>query len=549
MTSTLYDDEIVGHLSRIWATEEFSRDLQLLNILGDHGQSEDKNGKLHQTISALLSEMRSNELVDDKLIEELTSFSSKKTKYVTKNIQKELLEVRAEAFEALKKVPPSARKAASYLEAEFRFDKLPWEAIIWKSFAKSDALDRLRSYREDKGELPPSNSSTTSAVSRHFSHYLVALGLSGDRPDNYVLEFERGFQDDLSHILSCWKSHFEGELQSHYPSRPESLIPSIVDVCFSLWLWSSVKRFRERFRYDLDTIFQMLLRLALPNGAVWEVEPALFTKEDAGGRALDYAQVPSNRATGLFANALFALGRDEWIYDYALKACEWLSTQQQADGGWAAKSGFSTEQADVFTTYLAIEALRRSGEPAYEHNVDRGREWLLGTQDITGAWEAPNLDVSFVTRIILEHFNSPFAAPQTGTINGLESTARELLMIAKQLAMQGGAANRKMATISLAHSLEFSLYAMLTKIEISFFKGSGDRTIGAKQAMAELRDYLLGIGNLRNGQSLRFQSQLSMLVTSRDAVVHKNAYVDANELQSWIREVEDFIVHYRRELY
>lgn len=543
--SPTFNPDALGLLSQIWSMRELAGDLEMISFLLSEKRVDRTEGEVKDWTDKMFGRVRSYGLVDDEAISEIKSSPPDEIKSRVDALVVSLRQTHDEVIRELCKIPPSSEKSASYLEAEYRYDSLPWEALIWKSFQQGTALDRVRQYRDEKGDLPPSKASMQGIKARDFSHYQVALGLSGGHPDSHVLDFEREYQTDLWDIQRSWSLHLESHTNSHLPTRPEFISPAIIDVSLSLWLWSSETRFRERFRHDLNSLVTLLLRFVLPSGALWEVEPSPFTNNDAGGRPLDYVQIPSVRATGMLANSLFALGREEWIVSYAVKACEWLSSQQQSDGGWPARSSGGDQETDVFATYLSIEALRLSGQTAYEHCVKRGRSRLLELQDGTGAWEtAEAFDVSFVTRKILEHMTSKFPDDVGGTIGSLRGTAREFLMISKQLRMQGGSAELKMATVALAHSLEFSLYAILCSVNIDFFQSDGSKTIGARQAMRKLEDHLVEVGLLGGSSGLQYKSQLSMMITSRDAVIHKNASVSESELAGWLSEVEGFLHQY-----
>ena len=128
----------------------------------------------------------------------------------------------------------------------------------------------------------------------------------------------------------------------------------------------------------------------------------------------------------------------------------------------------------------------------------------------------------------------------------LDRSGREFVQIAKQLLEQGGDANAKMSIIALTHGLEFQLYAMLSASEGTggVFQSNGQQTIGARNALAKLQEYLVTQDEVREGSALRYQSQLSLMLSTRDSIVHKNASVSKSDVIQWISEVEAFVRHY-----
>ncbi|WP_299986781.1 hypothetical protein [uncultured Ruegeria sp.] len=199
-------------------------------------------------------------------------------------------------------------------------------------------------------------------------------------------------------------------------------------------------------------------------------------------------------------------------------------------------------------TLLAIEALRRSGEAKYSHELSEGRKRLLALQTDSGAWETGALDASLLTRKIIGHFEESNLAWDNGTVGKLNRSGRAFVEIAKQLIEQGGSENAKMAIVSLVHGLEFQLYSSLSSPDISanIFRKGGQQTIGARDAMSMLREYLIGKGELGTDSTLKFQSQISLMISTRDSVVHKNASVSRSDISHWIKEVESFANLYLR---
>ncbi|MBU4528306.1 MAG: hypothetical protein KJ759_06335 [Alphaproteobacteria bacterium] len=361
-----------------------------------------------------------------------------------------------------------------------------------------------------------------------------------------MMEMERWLQDKLVSIISDWDSYHASEY-ANFSSMPEFVSPQPFEVCFSLCLLCEIPRFRTRFRAELDKLFPLVFRFMLPNGTLWFPEPRPTTANKENIRK-DHAPGPSLLTTCLLTNALFALEREDWIEQYALPACEWIAGRQTKDGGWQDEMFISMDEEGVLATYLSSEALQRSGEDRFSHNISKGKQKLLELQTDSGAWESKFVDASLITRKIIDHFVDSAPKWGTGTIRKLDRSGREFVQIAQQILAQGGESNTKMAVVALCHGLEFQLYALLSdpSIETNIFRKDGQQTIGAREAMSKLREHLVAKGEVSDVSTLRFQSQISLMISTRDAVVHKNASVSKSDVLQWISEVEAFTRHYSR---
>lgn len=104
-----------------------------------------------------------------------------------------------------------------------------------------------------------------------------------------------------------------------------------------------------------------------------------------------------------------------------------------------------------------------------------------------------------------------------------------------------------MSIVALTQGLEFQLCSFLSfpDLAINIFRKNGQQTIGAREAISKFRDHLVTKGKVREEAGLKFQSQISLMISRSDAVVHKNASVSRSDLLHWVREVESFVKFYR----
>ncbi len=537
-----FDDSVVQQLGRFWGINKVLGDFGILRIYVEHLPND--HDAFAKAAGPIFESLERFSLMDAATLSALRKMEPNKVEAQLSNIEERLAKEHDEAFETLRKIKASVVKACSWLEAECRFDRLPWEGVIWSDFKNEEAISRLRVYRDEKSELPYSKGPKTAYEARKASHYELAIGLCHGSPDRYVLEFERWFQDDLTSIISNWEDYHASDY-ANFARMPELVSPQPFDVCFSLWLWSDIPKFRTRFRQELDKLLPLLFRFMLPNGTLWLPVPRKNTENEEQFQK-DHTPGASLLATCLLTNALFALEREDWVEHHAMRACEWIASKQKSDGGWSDDFSLRIDKADVLATYLAIEALQRSGEVKFRHHISQGRDKLLALQTDSGAWETEFMDTSLITRKIINHYSFASPAWGNGTVEKLDRSGREFVQIAKQLLEQGGDANTKMSIIALTHGLEFQLYAMLSASEGSggVFQKNGQHTIGARDALAKLQEYLVTQDEVREGSALRYQSQLSLMLSTRDSIVHKNASVSKSDVIQWISEVEAFVRHY-----
>jgi len=533
-----FDESVVQQLGRFWGINSILRDFGTLRFCAKTFRS--NRTSFEKASSAVFDSLERFGLLDATTLSELRSAEPNEVEGRLDSIKEALVNEHDEAFESLQSNEASVAKACSWMEAECRFDPLPWEGVIWNGFKNEEAISRLRIYRDNKSELPYIKYPEVAYKARNISHYELAIGLCHGTPDRYVLEFERSFQDDLASIISDWESYHASDY-ANFTSMPEFVSPQPFHVCFSLWLWSDIPRFRTRFRPELDRLFPLLFRFILPNGTLWLPEPRTTAANEESIRK-DHAPSANLLATCLLTNALFALEREDWVEKYALRACEWIANKRNSDGGWKDDVLVSMDKEGVLATCLSIEALQRSGEAKFAHDIRRGRDRLLELQTDSGAWETEFVDASLITRKIINHYSVAAPPWDNSTVGKLDRSGREFVQIAKQLVEQGGDANVKMSIVALAHGLEFQLYALLSthEVSVSVFRREGQQTIGARDAIAKLREHLVEKGELREGSTLKYQSQLSLMISTRDSVVHKNASVSKSDVVQWITEVEAF---------
>ncbi len=124
------------------------------------------------------------------------------------------------------------------------------------------------------------------------------------------------------------------------------------------------------------------------------------------GSRLDYT-IPDIYTSALTALSFLKLSPSNHIRQSGIKGASWIHKNQNQDGSWSFQ--FLTEEgikskADIFTTILCLEVLKRSGLEGTEEVIEKGENWIRGQQNNEGMWNDDFLPFPFLTVLILEYF-------------------------------------------------------------------------------------------------------------------------------------------------
>jgi hypothetical protein len=257
------------------------------------------------------------------------------------------------------------------------------------------------------------------------------------------------------------------------------------------------------------------------------------------GGAVDF------RSTAFAAVALQRLGDDRQRSATRVAAIS-LFRSQTEDGGFPRRPD---EIGEPLTTALALEAIRRSGLAVELEEIKLAEAWLLIEQEASGAWQSPDAAEGEVTTIVLNYFSRRSAfLPQ---VDGFFLMARDFFRKADELALDGGANDRRLATIAAVHAMEMFLYGLFERrpdLGLSAYRDNGVETIGPREALRTLQESLYQAGLLVQPRRLAFRDQVMSLISRRDGIIHRAHEISAEELQIGLKHVRAFIDHYGAQL-
>jgi len=251
------------------------------------------------------------------------------------------------------------------------------------------------------------------------------------------------------------------------------------------------------------------------------------------------------RSTAFATVALQRLGDDKHRSGTRLAVISLLRAQTE-DGGFPRRPDAKEEP---LTTALALEAIRRSDLAMAIEEVERGEVWLLGEQTLSGAWGSPDETEDEVTTIVLNYFSRRSAVlPQ---VDGFFLMARDFFRKADEFALDGGANDRRLATIAAVHAMEMFLYGLFERhpdLGLSTYRDNGVDTIGPREALRAMQESLYQSGLLVPPRRLAFRDQVTSLISRRDGIIHRAHEISAEELQVGLKYVRKFIDHYGAQL-
>lgn len=299
---------------------------------------------------------------------------------------------------------------------------------------------------------------------------------------------------------------------------------SLESIGVALWCASRSPFLVGRLRREIAGLTDLLVRQQMPDGS-WR------TPDNA---------IADLRGTAFALISLQRLG-DDRHHDPIRKGVTWLVQQRRADGAWDRVVGGGV--ADPVATTLTLEAVRRSdiADDAV-HVLTEGDAQLIISQDDTGRWSADPWSDDFVTAMVLEYLTR--RSSLLAQVDGFLLMSRGFFRKAEELALEGGANNRRLAAIAAVHACEMFLYGVFEKREdlgLSAFKENGVETLGPREALRGLQEGLKRTGALALNSKLSYRDELSSLVSRRDGIIHRAQEISKAEVEAGLSCVRKFI--------
>ena len=129
-------------------------------------------------------------------------------------------------------------------------------------------------------------------------------------------------------------------------------------------------------------------------------------------------------------------------------------------------------------------------------------------------------------------------------VDGFLLMSRGFFRKAEELALEGGASNRRLAAIAVVHAFEMFLYGVFERREdlgFSAFKKNGVETLGPREALRALQEGLKRSGALAPNSKLSYRDELSSLTSRRDGIIHRAQEISQAELDAGLVCVRRFI--------
>ena len=220
------------------------------------------------------------------------------------------------------------------------------------------------------------------------------------------------------------------------------------------------------------------------------------------------------------------------------KAKRWLLANASPSGGWR-NPVITDEESDVLATVVALDALRRVGAPADHPAIQEAEGALIRWQHPTGYWEIKKSLVEFPTVIAVEYLRSRSAR---GTLpNAFLLSGRSLVARAENLVLSDIRADARLAVIAAFHGLEHVLYGWLLVKDDKAEIFRGNETCGFRPALKMFEDLAQREIWIGADKGLPFRTQLQMLATNRDHIVHQGVLMSIEDAEKHIGVVRQFI--------
>jgi len=303
-------------------------------------------------------------------------------------------------------------------------------------------------------------------------------------------------------------------------------------VAYNLWLASRSPRLCRKTRHFIEIALARVLAYQHIEG--WWPYISSRHRQALGLRG---QYLPSNCLTALSCVDLLRLSRNNGQLKHAERGVRWLVKQQLPDGAWTDIQIYDQQRPqkpDLFTTLLAVDAIKESGLTGYGYTVSKAESWIMNHQGPDGTWGDEGFPFPFMTILVVEYFER--RRPPLSKLENYLSIARDFILRSQELALEDSENSRRLAIVVAFQGIEAFLYACLSHPSVNiriFEERRPNRTIGMRRALDELEKHLQREGILEQEQSIEHRNQLDRLAYHRDEIVHKGAFIaekDALEL-------------------
>jgi hypothetical protein len=214
------------------------------------------------------------------------------------------------------------------------------------------------------------------------------------------------------------------------------------------------------------------------------------------------------------------------------RALVWLEEVQRDDGGWPIR--WRDAESDIVITALTGDLLRRAGR---RRAFDRAATFLIAKQQPSGLWFFGSRNADAYNAIVIEVLEARLAAFPPP--NHRLSLARDLFAKADELASEGEEVSDQIALITVHQAIEMFLYSALESLDPpqDIWEANGQRTIGLRSAVSKLDECL----REATGVHLSCKSQVQMLASARDGIVHKGIVVARSTVRDHLSDAQKFL--------
>ncbi len=412
---------------------------------------------------------------------------------------------------SLEKIPSSKIKTAAGLcaNAEVEGNIAYWSICLENKWIEEDSLGRNFS----RDAIEDYNGYIT------LIHWLYVCRfssyLTGRTKERYLSDVREWYHAEFGAAFESIKDAPNINFEVPYPSEgPWSLIAAVRDL-----------RIRSAIFRPARQYFRALLRWQRPEGC-WM---------SGHGPAIQ-PNVMATAAIAVGLGTFFGLS-DEHVRNSVYSACDWLSGVQRKDGGWAHLDG---RKGEAFVTALVLDALRRTDEDHYHREIDGAERFLLSKQRPDGLWDLRGRASETLNAIVAEALID--SAPKFSREAGFVDLAKEHFFIASESTDSDEIVGRQMAIIGLHMASEFFCYALHQTLDPPEpYSNDQGKTVGLREALGALERRSALAGQIPEGGSLPYRTQLRELANLRDEVVHKVRFPDKSEVQRHRETVRRFM--------
>jgi hypothetical protein len=213
-------------------------------------------------------------------------------------------------------------------------------------------------------------------------------------------------------------------------------------------------------------------------------------------------------------------------------ALAWLEDIQRNDGGWPILA--TDADSDVITTAFAGDLLRRAG---HQRPYNRAAAFLIARQLPVGLWQSRGGHDDAHSAIVVEVLEARLLPIQP--FEHRLSLARDLFAKADDLARAADEVSDQIALITSHQAVEMLLYSAIEALDPpgNIWEANGQRTIGLRGALTMLEARL----NEEGDGVLSRKSQMQMLASARDTIVHKGLIVAPSAVSGHLGEAKKFL--------